>query len=203
MKKLLAAILTLALLTSLALCAASAEEELTVQDTTPAFMTPSVFAEYFNGMMNALADEYADNLGEEGVEIVKTSYVLTQEDVPDGSIVYYGNNDWSLETSFLFGDQVDYYMGYPALIVNLSIKTGTPESAVYLAKTAMAMVIGYHLQGSVGIKDLTKWFDTVNDPSDVFQLSAGYTLNYIATDAYVQYAVLPPDEINPYVDSAE
>ena len=69
MKKLLAAILTLALLTSLALCAASAEEELTVQDTTLAFMTPSVFAEYFNGMMNALADEYADNLGEEGVEI--------------------------------------------------------------------------------------------------------------------------------------
>ena len=167
----------------------------------PAFMTPAVFAGYFNGMMTALADQYAEALGEEGVAIVKENYVLTQED-QQGAIVYYGNNEWTVEAGFLFADEVDYYAGAPALTLNFTIKNGTPDGAVYLAKTALKMVIAYHYQDEVSLDDLTNWFDTADDPSNVFQLP-GYTLNYIAGDGYIQYAVLLPYEENPYLNSGE
>ena len=166
----------------------------------PAFMTPPVFSEYFNGMMTALADQYAEALGEEGVAIVKKNYILTQED-RQGAIVYYGNNDWSIEAGFLFADEADSYANAPALTLSLTIKSGTPDGAVYLVKTALKMVIAYHFQNEVALDDLTNWFDTA-DPYNVFQLP-GYTLNYIVSEGYTQYAILLPAEQNPYLNSGE
>lgn len=196
MKKLLAAILSLTLLTTLALCGASAESA--AATTAPAFMTPSVFVEYFNGMMTALADQYADALGEEGVAIVKKDYVLTTEDVEE-PIVYYGNEKWSIEAGFLFTDIVDFQANAPALTLNFSIKGEVPDGAVFLAKTALKMVIAYHFKDQVSLDDLSNWFDTVNDSTNVFQLP-GYTLNYIVGEGYIQYAVLPPADQNPYLN---
>ena len=167
----------------------------------PAFMTPSVFVSYFNGMMTALADQYAEALGEEGVAIVKENYILTQED-PQGAIAYFGNTDWSLEAGFLFADEIEYSAGAPALTLTFSIKDGTPEGAVILARTALAFVIAFHYQDDVDLADLTNWFDTVDDSSNVFQLP-GYTVNYFAPDGCVQYAVLLPAEQNPYLNSGE
>ena len=209
MKKLLAAILTLTLLMSLALCGASAEggsadtasAEKPTADTLsadiPAFMTPAVFVEYYNGMMIALADQYADALGEEGVAIVKQDYVMTQDD-QQGEIVYFGNNNWSVEAGFLFADQIDYYANAPALTMNFNIKDNTPDGAVFLAKTALKMVIGYHFQDQVSMDDLSNWFDTA-DTSTVFQLP-GYTLNLIYGEGYTQYAILLPADQNPYLN---
>ena len=159
----------------------------------PAFMTPSVFIEYFNGMMTALADQYAEALGEDGVAIVKENYILTQTD-PQGAIVYYGNNDWSLEAGFLFADEIDYYANAPALTLNFNIKSGTPDGAVFLAKAALKMVIAYHFQNEVSLDDLSNWFNTADDPSNIFQLP-GYTLNYLASEGYIQYAVLLPADV--------
>lgn len=167
----------------------------------PAFMTPSVFVEYFNGMMTALADQYAEALGEEGVAIVKEKYILTQEDL-QGAIVYSGSSDWSIEAGFLFADVVDYYANAPALTLNFSIKSGTPDGAVYLAKTALKLLIAYHFQDEVSLEDLTNWFDTADDPSDIFRLP-GYTLNYVASEGYIQYAILLPADQNPYLNSGK
>jgi hypothetical protein len=167
----------------------------------PAFMTPVVFADYFNNMMIVLADQYAEALGEEGVTIVKENYTLTQED-QQGPLVYYGNNDWSVEAGFLFADEVDYYAGSPALTLNFSYKNSLPDGAVYLVKTALTMVIAYHYQEEVSLNELSAWFESANDPSDVFQLP-GYTLNVIVSDEYTQYAVLLPADENPYLAGGE
>ena len=182
-----------------------AETETPVADTgsddVPAFMTPSVFVDYYNGMMLALADQYAEALGEDGVKIVKEDYTITQEDL-QGVFDYYGNTDWSVEAGFLFADEVDYYAGAPALTLNFTIKSGVPDGAVYLSKTALMMVIAYHLQDEVSYDDLSAWFDTVDDPSNVFQLP-GYTLNYLQAEDYIQYAILLPAEKNPYLSGEE
>lgn len=178
---------------------AAAQPAETVQEASevPPYMTPSVFVDYFNGMMTALADQYAEALGEEGVDIVKNQYVLTQVD-PQGVIAYYGNPDWSLEAGFMYENEADYLAGAPALFLNFNIKNGTPDGAVYLAKTALAFVIAYHHQDEISLDDLTAWFDSAADPANIFQLP-GYTLNVLQSDDYIQYAILPPADKNPYL----
>ena len=57
MKKLLALVLALTLLTTLALCGASAESKTAEAATAPAFMTPSVFVEYFYGFIFVVYDK--------------------------------------------------------------------------------------------------------------------------------------------------
>ena len=163
----------------------------------PPFMTPSVFVDYFNGMMTALADQYAEALGEEGVAIVKEQYILTQQD-PQGAIAYYGNNDWSLEAGFIFADEAEAAAGSPALLLNFTIKNGTPDGAVYLAKTALKFIIAYHFQDDVSFDDLTAWFDSAADSKNIFQLP-GYSLNVLQSEDYIQYAVLPPADTIPYL----
>ena len=162
----------------------------------PPFMTPALFADDFNDMMKALADQYAAALGEEGVDIVKSQYILTQVD-PSGTLVYYGNPDWTLEAGFMFEHEADYYLDMPALLLNFNIKNGTPDGAVFLAQTALKFVIAYHYQNEVSLDDLTAWFKEAPDSANVFQLP-GYTLNVLQTNEYLQYAILPPDDKNPY-----
>lgn len=163
----------------------------------PLFLTPSVFVSYFNGMMIALADQYAEALGEEGVAIVKEGYVLTEEDFK-GQMVYYDNPEWTVEAGFMFEDEVDFLVNAPALSMTFSIRNDLPDGAVYLSRAALKMVIAYHSQDRVSYTDLSEWFDTVDDPSDIFPLSGGWTLNYMQAEGFTKYAVLPPDSMNPY-----
>ena len=164
----------------------------------PVFLTPSVFAEYFNAMMTALADKYAEALGEEGVRIVKEDYTITQQD-PQGVFVYLGNNDWTVEAGFLFENEADYLVNAPALTLNFNIRNTVPDGAVFLTKSVLTSLIAYHFQGAVTYNDLADWFDNVNDPSDTFTLP-GYTLSFLQSQDYTQYAMTLPAEKNPYLN---
>ena len=164
----------------------------------PAFLTPSVFASYFNSMMTALADKYAEALGEEGVAIVKEDYTITKQD-PQGVFVYLGNNEWTIEAGFLFESEADYLVNAPALTLNFSIRNTVPDGAVYLTKRVLTSLIAYHFQGAVEYKDLEDWFNTADDPSDTFALP-GYTLSFLRSQDYTQYAMTLPAEKNPYLN---
>ena len=157
--------------------------------SAPSFLTPAEFVNKFNTLMSVLADQFAEELGEEGVQIVNENYTLVQTD-PQGPIVYYGNADWSLETGFMFADEADALDSAPAKLMNFNIKNGTPDGAVELATYAFRMIIAYEYQDEVSLDDLTAWFKSVNDPANIFPLP-GYTLNYMSSDEYTQYAVLP------------
>lgn len=172
-----------------------------VDNSTPLFMIPSHFVERYNALMVALADQYAEQLGEEGVRIVKEDYTITQTD-PVGEIIYYGNNAWSIEAGFMYGDAASASETAPALIMNYTIKAGVPDGAVFLTKYAIQMMIGYDFQDQVSLDDLTKWFDSAENPEDIFTLP-GYTLNVYKTDEQLTYAVLPPAEQIPQIQNTQ
>ncbi len=160
------------------------------QAETPFFMTPSVFVEYYNAAMEALADQYAEQLGEEGVQIVKERYTLTQTD-PDGAFIYYGNSDWSVEVGFLYADETSASETSPALVMNYTIKEGVPDGAVFLSQYDFRMMIGYAYRDEISTDELADWFENAEDPADIFTLP-GYTLNVLKSGGQIQYAVLPP-----------
>ena len=157
---------------------------------TPFFMVPADFVQYYNAVMEALADQYAEQLGEEDVRIVKEEYTLTQSD-PNGVLAYYGNNDWSVEAGFMYADAASASDTSPALILNFTIKEGVPDGAVFLAKYAFRMMIAYAYRDEVSVDELADWIENVEDSADVFTLP-GYTLNFLKSGEQIQYAVLPP-----------
>lgn len=167
----------------------------------PAFMTPREFVSRFNAMMNAMADHYADFLGEDGVKVLKDQFTITVAD-PQGNILYFGNNDWSVEAGFTYADADTAADTSPALTLNLTIKGSVPEIAAYLTKYGLQMMIAYEFQEEVSAEELANWFDTAESPADIFQIP-GYTLNVLKTNDYIQYAVLPPAENNPYLNGTQ
>ena len=195
MKRVFAVLMTL-VLSALCLAGAFAEDN---ERAAPDFLTPAEFRDRFNSLMGALADQYADKLGQEGVEIVKRDCVITQTD-PKGTLVYYGNDDWSLDAGFAYADENAAGETEPALLLNFSISKSLPDGAVFLATYAFQMIIGYEYKDTVSTDDLGKWFDTASDPADVFALPGGYSLNVLRNDSHYQYAVLPPADQNPYLN---
>ena len=172
-----------------------------VDDSTPVFMTPSSFKARFNLLMETLADEFSEELGEENVRTVKEHYTLTETDI-GGAILYYDNNAWTVEAGFMYGDEESVSEDAPALILNLTIKPEVPEGMAYLAKYAIRTMIAYDFQDQVSLDDLTNWFDNAQDAGDVFALP-GYTLNLYKTDEQLTYAILPPAEKNPYTQDIQ
>ena len=71
-----------------------------------------------------------------------------------------------------------------------------PEIAAYLTKYSLRMMIAYDFQEDVSLDELKEWFDSAEDPADIFTIP-GYTLNVRKNDELVQYAVLPPKEKIP------
>jgi hypothetical protein len=168
----------------------------------PSFLTPVEFVSKYNVMISVLADSYAEDLGEEGVNTLNEFYTITEAD-PQGQILYYGNKDWSIESGFMYAEEKDGMEETPALVVNFNLKTSLPETVVYLAKYALKMMIAYEYQDVVSLDALTEWFNTADDPANIFELPGGYTLNILKGEQYTQYCVLPPAELNPYAQSAE
>ena len=173
------------------------EEEITpnsagtgmVDNSVPLFMTPSTFKERYNALMEAQAEQYAEQLGAEGVKIVKENYTLTETDCVD-EVIYYDNSAWTVEAAFMFGEPTAVSESAPARILNFTIKSGVPDGAVNLSMFAFQMMIGYDFQDRVSLDDLTNWFDNAETMDNVFQLP-GYTLNVYKTDEQLTYAVIP------------
>ena len=167
----------------------------------PAILTPSVFVTDFNDSMGIVADRYVEILTEEGAEQVKKNFTLTAED-HQGAISYYGSPDWNLEAGFMFTEVPEDPSNTPALLMNFTIKDGTPDGAVFLAKTVLKLVIAYHFQNDVSFDDLGAWFDADPDPVNSFRLP-GYTLSAMRGDSYIQYSITPPADQNPYLNGME
>ena len=193
MKKTIAAILALVLTLAFAACAFAAD--------TPLFMTPAVFAERFNTIMNVMADRNAESLGPEAVEIIKESYTLVQDD-PQGQLLWFGNSDWSLEAGFLFAGENDAEDGRPAVVVSMKIGDSVPDVVVTLARFSLMMIIGYDFQDEVSTDDLQLWFDTAREPSDTFALP-GYTLSVIRTGDSTQYLITAPADRIPQLNNGQ
>ena len=187
MRKRVSILLAILMLASCAAVAVQAETAVSV----PSYLTPAVFVANYNDMINALAEVYAEGLGEEGVRILREDYTITQVD-PQAPIVYYGSADWAVEVGFLYPDGTEPTDSTPAQVINFCIKAGTPEGAVQFALYAFKMMIAYEYRDVVDLEKLDEWFATVEDPSDTFELP-GYTLNAFFPDGNMQYAILPTD----------
>ena len=164
----------------------------------PSFLTPSVFTSRFNATMEALADKFADTLGDDGVSTVKSDYTFTEYD-PQGNTVYYGTKGWGIEAGFFYLDPDAASDDSPALLVNLNIKNDVPEIPAFFAAYTFQMMIGYDYKDTIDADALANWFDNASDISDVFSLP-GYSLSIIPGDEYTQYAFLPAS--NPLIDTA-
>lgn len=162
----------------------------------PTFLTPSVFVGNYNAMIEALADKYADQLGEEGVRIVKEDYSIVQKDI-NGTYAWYGNNDWSIEAAYIFADEGSVSDSAPALQMNFNIKNEVPDAVKDFAVYALKMMIAYEYQEEVPLDDLSAWFSTADDPSNVYKLP-GYDLCTYRTEEYTQYMILIPADRNPF-----
>ena len=157
--------------------------------TVPAFLVPAEFITRFNSLMEALADEYAEQLGDENVQGLKKYYTLTEKD-PQGSIVYFGTKNWQVEASFYFPDNNDPAETMAAQLMNFAIKKETPEIAADFARRIFELLIAYEYQEDVSPDELNNWAETVSDPADTFAIP-GYTVNAIFAEEYIQYAILP------------
>lgn len=178
---------------------AKPEEKPAASSKAPSFLTAATFRDQFNAAMNTLADMYSEALGEEGVAIVKKDYIITQSD-PQGALVYYGNDAWSVEAGFSYADVKANGANDPAVLMNFSISKKVPDGASYLATSAFKMIIGFEFQDTVTLDDLTAWFDAEPDPANIFALPGGYTLNVLPNNDYYQYAILPPADQNPFLE---
>lgn len=186
--------------------AASVEEQPaeteTAQEAAPFFMTAATFVEYYNSAMTALADNYAEQLGEEGVQIVKENYIMTQTD-PLGEIVYHGNNEWTVEAGFLYADAESASDTAPALVLNFTIKAGVPDGAVYLSQFVFRQMIADAFRDEISQDELNNWFDTAEGMETPFTLP-GYTLNVLKTDdGQIQYSILPPASQVPQLQNIQ
>ncbi len=188
MRKWMSILLALVMLAS---CAAAAETSTAA--AAPTYLTPSVFVSNYNELIEMLSEVYAENLGEEGVKILREEYTITQAD-PQGPLVYYGSANWNIEAGFSYADGVDPADDTPAQVINFAIKAGTPEGAVQFAVYAFKMIIAYEYRDEVELEKLNEWFATVEDPADTFALP-GYTLNAFFLEGNTQYAVLPADPV--------
>ena len=195
MKKLMSILLTLMLLVS---CAAAVAESGTAV-TTPTYMTPSVFVNYYNAMINVMAEIYADGLGEEGVAILNDEYTITQVDI-QSTLAYYGTAKWDIEVGFSYPDGTEPDDDMPAQVLNFAIKEGTPEGAAQIATYIFKMIIAYEYQDDELTAKIDEWFAAEPDPTNVFQLP-GYTLNAFILQGNTQYAIIPADEA--YAESVQ
>ena len=157
----------------------------------PSYLTPAVFTAEFNEMMDALADRYADELGEDGVRLVKSLHLTVKDD--QGMIVAYGTSGWEIEASFYYPDGMQTSDDEPAMIMNLIISDSVPLNAAKLAVYSFKMILAYEYRDDESIVDeLTDWFATADDPSDICILPDGkYSLNTVVVDSNVHYAILP------------
>lgn len=169
--------------------------------TAPAFLVPSQFADRFNATMNALADQYADSLGEEGVQILREYFTFVYQDF-QGSAFYYDTEDGHVEAGFLFPDGTAPNDSTPAQSLNLAIRNDTPDVAAYFAKWILEMMIVYEYQDEVSAEELENWFASAGDPGDIFSIP-GYTLNVLPMEDYTHYAVLPAGGEPPAGTTAE
>ena len=191
MRKTISILLVLTLLAPCAAVLAETDGETTV----PVFLIPSEFTDRFNAVMEAMADQYADQLGEDNVRILKEYYTLTEKD-PQGQIVYYGTKNWQIEAAFYFPDNNAPTDTTAARLMNIAIKKDVPEIAASLGRRIFELMIAYEYQDKVPEDDLHTWFETVSSPEEVFSIP-GYTVNAFFTEDYTQYAVLPAGETEP------
>lgn len=167
----------------------------------PAILAPAAFTSGFNTAMNLLAEEFTDVLGEDGAKEIRDSYLLSQTD-PVGNFIYKGNGDWTLEAGFVFADENSASDNAPAVAASLTIRNAVPATTAYLARYALEMMISYEFRGEVSEDELRNWFDTAEDPGNVFTLP-GYTLNVMKNDELVQYSILPPADRNPLLNGIQ
>ena len=187
MKKWMSMLLALAML--LGVWTVSAAEE-----AAPSYLTPSVFIENFNAIMEAQAEKYADSLGEENVNILREYYTITEKD-PQGSIVYYGTKEWEIEVSFYFPDTAEPEDATPAKLMNFNIRKETPEIAAYFARFGFGMMIAYEYQDEELTDALLKWID---DPAAAGTVSVpGYSLTTVEAETHMQYVLLPESAEDP------
>ena len=162
-----------------------------VDNSAPPFMIPSYFTARYNAMMEALADNYADALGEEGVQIINQYYMLTDTEM-NGTTLDCINPDKNIIGRFFYPDEASVSENAPAMMMNLIVKSDVPEDVLnYFVKYGFKMMIAYDFQNEVSLDELNEWFDSAEDPDNVFSIP-GYTLNVIKTDDLVLYAVIPP-----------
>lgn len=162
----------------------------------PSFLTPSVFVDKYNVLINTLADYYSEQLGEEGVQIVKEDYAIVQEDI-QGPLAYYGNKAWSVEAAFVFPDEGSVSYNTPALQLNFNIRNDVPDTIMDFATYAVKMMIAYEYQDQITLDDLSAWFSSAENLSEPFNLP-GYQLSLLKNEEHTQYLFLLSDVRNPY-----
>ena len=157
----------------------------------PSFLTPAVFTEKLNAQMDALADQYADELGEERVSMVK-QFKLTKKDDRGWSVAY-GTDRWDIEVTFRYPDGAQTSDNEPGESLNLMISDSVPEDAVKLAVYTFQMIIASEYQEEDITEELTEWFATVADnPNAECILPDGrYSLLLTPTESGLYYAIVP------------
>ncbi len=174
----------------------------TAEESAPPFMIPAYFLQRFNVMMETLADHYANALGEEGVQIIKEGYVLTDTKTI-GITLDYVNPYSNITVRFFYPDEASVSEEVPAMMMSLIINSEVPEDVVnYFVKYIFKTMIAYDFQDDVSLDELDEWFDSAEDPDNIFSIP-GYTLNVIKTDDLVLYSVMPPASQIPQLQNTQ
>ena len=176
------------------------------------FMSPDYFTTVFNLAIPKTADTLSANgtLTEADAEDLKNNYIFTQMDVqeftmePGGTVLYFGNDDWSMEAAFLYtcgADEVD--SAEPALIMNLSFRAGVPNLYMVIGRSIMrAQVAGSYEDEDVK-QSIQDWFKNASETGDSLELPDGCSLSMMATEEQRSYSFLPPADRNPFAAAAE
>lgn len=200
MKKRLTTMFLAAILAITAMLSGAAAEE-TPAAEGPYFLIPAQYAEHFNSTLKSQVDSFGEALGTKNAKTTKENLVLVNPDPIDGTF-YYGNQDWSVETAFLFPDAASVSESSPAAALCLTIRRGIPDVAVYFVQMAFGRVIASAFPGEVSEGELDTWLQKNTDAAVTFTLP-GYTLYAYISDEMMQYALLPPQDEEPQQEEAQ
>lgn len=160
----------------------------------PEYFAPATFAQMYNSMASAAADQYYTNLGEDTLAQIKEDCLFAEEDV-NGQILYLDSATYAVEASFAYENE-DFTDGDPAILWNFHISRNLSGEAINLAAYTLKMMIGYTYQDTVSMSELSDWFNKLAGPDDGFELP-GYTLSMVVSEDYITYMMLPPADSNP------
>ena len=159
----------------------------------PNYMVPDTFVSTYNSNVDYIANGYGSEAGysssdiREIIDMFQVNY--TEQ---DSGILYYNNEDWSVECSCYYESGV-VNSAYPADAVNLVLSGFAPEGAEIGAAALILAVCD--LDGSLDAGDMLLWAQDALSGSSQPYVMGDYQMVLLRDDSsnHYQFAIFPVD----------
>ena len=152
------------------------------------YMSPYIFSKNYDAAVDDWVQQlYGDSATEQELgelaELLKISYVEEEN-----GIVYYDNEDWSIEANFYYeGGVVDIYE--EATTANFAISTDAfNEDGIWLFRLILASTLA-DLESDADALALLRWMSSADEETEPMPLG-DYYIHYVPIEGACHYAIV-------------